>query len=129
MEKVFSLIKCDEAGGKLLGTLDFYSAAKKKGVQFEDWMAGGMMRADLLTILSESLPQGVLRLGLHICYSFNTIGKTVQGYTETKDKVTLHLENGENEECDLVIAADGIKSSMRKLALGPQEPRFAKQGM
>lgn len=53
----------------------------------------------------------------------------MSNYTETKDKVVLHLENGESHECDLVIASDGIKSPIRKQALGPQEPRFAKQGL
>lgn len=47
-----------------MGTLDFYEAANKLGVQYEDWMAGAMMRAELLSVLAESLPQGVLQLGI-----------------------------------------------------------------
>lgn len=49
--------------------------------------------------------------------------------TQSKDKVILQLENGETVESDLVVAADGIKSTLRKQVLGPDAPRFAKEAM
>lgn len=46
--------------------MNFHEAAKKNAIQFEDWMAGAVMRADLLKVLADPLPAGILQLG--ICY-------------------------------------------------------------
>ena len=43
---------------------------------------------------------------------------------ETSDAIGLVFENGTRVEADLVIGADGIRSKVRDVLLGPQPPRF-----
>jgi len=43
---------------------------------------------------------------------------------ETGDGARLIFENGATAEADLVIGADGIRSKVRDLLLGPESPRF-----
>jgi 6-hydroxynicotinate 3-monooxygenase len=43
---------------------------------------------------------------------------------DTGDGVRLIFENGATAEADLVIGADGIRSKVRDLLLGPELPRF-----
>jgi 6-hydroxynicotinate 3-monooxygenase len=43
---------------------------------------------------------------------------------ETDDGVRLAFENGVTADADLVIGADGIRSKVRDVLLGPEPPRF-----
>jgi 6-hydroxynicotinate 3-monooxygenase len=43
---------------------------------------------------------------------------------ETSDAVGLVFENGVTVEADLVVGADGIRSRVRDVLLGPEPPRF-----
>ncbi len=43
----------------------------------------------------------------------------------TSDAIRLIFENGATVEADLVIGADGIRSRVREILLGPEPPRFA----
>jgi len=74
----------------------------------------GMHRADLITILASALPAGVVRTG-HRCVSFEQQG----------EKVRLSFENGTTAESDIVVAADGIHSSLRPFVFPPSQPVFS----
>jgi len=56
------------------------------------------------------------------CYH---LGHTVQSIDEGPDHVTLHLGNGETDEADLVVAADGFDSTIRRQLFGDVERRYA----
>ena len=65
-------------------------------------------RADLLDILVDALPEGVLRTGAR-----------VEDVLEDNAGVTAVLTNGEKINADLLIGADGIHSTVRSsLGLG-----------
>ncbi|MBV9066673.1 MAG: 2-polyprenyl-6-methoxyphenol hydroxylase, partial [Methylobacteriaceae bacterium] len=63
----------------------------------------GMHRADLLDIFAEVLPPSAIRTG-HRCISFEQDARGAY----------LKFENGNEAEADLVIACDGIHSTLQK---------------
>lgn len=76
-------------------------------------------RADFLDALAQQLPAGVA--------SFDKRANSVR---ETGDRVSVQFTDGTGYECDLLIAADGIKSSLRdyvlqELGLPLVAPRFS----
>lgn len=44
---------------------------------------------------------------------------------ESADKVTVHLEDGKTLDADLLVAADGIHSTVRSQLFGQQDPEFS----
>jgi FAD-dependent urate hydroxylase len=54
-------------------------------------------------------------------------GTTVRRLAQNADCVFVELSNGSAKEYDLVVGADGIRSSIRRLELGEQEPSFRGQ--
>jgi 6-hydroxynicotinate 3-monooxygenase len=70
-------------------------------------------RADLHQLLQTALEPGTIRFGHKLA-----------GIDETAGGVTLAFENGVVAEADLAIGADGIRSKVREVMLGLQEPRF-----
>jgi salicylate hydroxylase len=74
----------------------------------------GMHRADLVEILASSLPAGVVRTG-HRCTGLELNG----------DRVRVVFANGAVAEGDLVIAADGIHSELRRYVVPPTQPVFS----
>ncbi len=74
----------------------------------------GMHRADLLGVLAEALPPGVIRTG-HRCVGFEQNG----------DAARLTFANGNVVETDIVIAADGIQSGLQKYVVEPSLPEYS----
>ena len=74
----------------------------------------GMHRADLVQILAEKLPAGIVRTG-HRC----------TGFEQTSDKARVSFANGATAEADIVIAADGIHSELRPFVFPPSDPVFS----
>ncbi|HEY8337387.1 MAG TPA: FAD-dependent monooxygenase [Tardiphaga sp.] len=70
-------------------------------------------RADLHRLLQQPLEPGSIRFGHKLA-----------GLDETADGVTLTFENGVTEQADIAIGADGIRSKVREIILGFEEPRF-----
>jgi salicylate hydroxylase len=74
----------------------------------------GMHRADLLNALAAALPQSAIRTG-HRCI----------GIEQSDVAAQLKFENGQTAEADLVIAADGIHSSLQKYIVEPKPPEYS----
>lgn len=74
----------------------------------------GMHRADLLAVLADALPTGAVRTG-HRCTSFE----------QSEDVGRLTFSNGTTVEADVVIAADGIHSTLRHHVSEPAEPVYS----
>jgi salicylate hydroxylase len=71
----------------------------------------GMHRADLLRMLVERLPTGIVKTD-HTCIGFEQDG----------DGATVSFSNGVHVSADVVIAADGIHSTLQRFAAGPSAP-------
>jgi salicylate hydroxylase len=74
----------------------------------------GMHRADLVHMLAEKLPAGIVHTG-HRC----------TGFEQTGDKARVSFANGATAEADIVIAADGIHSELRPFVFPPSNPVFS----
>lgn len=73
-----------------------------------------LLRADLHQLLLEALQTNTLYTNL-----------TVAGFRQSTEKVQLNFTDGSIWEGDLLIAADGIHSTIRKQILPEVEPRYA----
>jgi len=74
----------------------------------------GMHRADLLNVLAANLPSGIIRTG-HRC----------TGLEQNAVAAQLKFANGETAEADIVIAADGIHSTLQKYVVEPKPPEYS----
>jgi len=74
----------------------------------------GMHRADLLRVLAEGLPSTAIRWG-HRCIAFE------QDAAFAKVK----FASGQTDTADVVIAADGIQSSLQKYVVEPSSPEYS----
>lgn len=70
-------------------------------------------RADYISALSDSLPDGVLQLNTR-----------VTGYETDAGGVSVTLADGTTMRSDYLVGADGIRSSIREQMLGPDAPQF-----
>lgn len=70
-------------------------------------------RADLHQLLQRPLKPGTIRYGHKLA-----------GIEETANGVMLTFDNGVTAEADIAIGADGIRSVVREIMLGAEEPRF-----
>jgi 2-polyprenyl-6-methoxyphenol hydroxylase-like FAD-dependent oxidoreductase len=77
-----------------------------------DWEVVGVHRADLQQVL--------MRAAGHVL-----LGSEVVGFTDDGTSVALRLENGHVAEGDILIGADGIRSTVRGALHGPEPLRYA----
>ncbi|MFG2998850.1 FAD-dependent monooxygenase [Streptomyces sp. NPDC048340] len=68
-------------------------------------------RADLQRILADQLPGGTVHLG-----------RRLVGYEEDADGVRLDFEDGRSGRADLLVAADGVHSVVRRKIAGAETP-------
>jgi salicylate hydroxylase len=78
------------------------------GTQIEIY---GMHRADLLQMLVDRLPPDAIQTG-HRCV----------GFEQDDQRAVLAFENGARVEADVVIAADGIHSTLQQYVTPPSPP-------
>jgi salicylate hydroxylase len=71
-------------------------------------------RNDFIQALVGALPEGMVHLG-----------HKLESVTDHGDRATLNFENGTTAEADLVVGADGIKSTVRRQLFSDQVPQFA----
>src|SRR3954447_2256936 len=74
----------------------------------------GMHRADLLDIFANVLPSRAIRTG-HRCIGFEQDARTAY----------VKFENGNEAEADIVIACDGIHSTLQKYVVEPSPPEYS----
>jgi salicylate hydroxylase len=74
----------------------------------------GIHRADLLGLLVEQLPSGVVRTG-HRCTDFS----------QDAESAVTGFANGTAATADVVIGADGIHSVLQEFVVAPTEPVFS----
>jgi len=74
----------------------------------------GMHRADLVEMLADALPRGVVHTGDR-CIGFEQIGTVAR----------VSFANGSAAEGDLVVAADGIHSELQRNVAPPSRPVFS----
>jgi len=72
-----------------------------------------MHRADLMTALEAAVPAESIRLG-----------KRTTQVEDLGDGVTVHFEDGSQENVDVLVGADGIHSMVRTAMLGKEQPQF-----
>jgi 2-polyprenyl-6-methoxyphenol hydroxylase-like FAD-dependent oxidoreductase len=51
-------------------------------------------------------------------------GRALAGFEQTPDKVTARFSDGESIDADLLVGADGIRSTVRQIALPAVAPRY-----
>jgi salicylate hydroxylase len=72
-------------------------------------------RADLIDILAQAIPDGMLRLGVECV-----------GFEQDDEGVTVSMASGEKLRGDALIGADGIHSAIRKQMRGEEQTHFSK---
>lgn len=75
----------------------------------------GVTRPALLGVLAGGLDEGVL-----------ATGRECIGYEQDDDGVVARFADGGEERGDVLIGADGLRSTVRRAMLGPEELRFAR---
>ena len=76
----------------------------------------GMHRADLLGMFVNRLPAEVVNTG-HRCI----------GFEQDDDQAIVTFANGVRATADVVVAADGIHSTLQKFVVAPSRPQFSGQ--
>lgn len=95
--------------GKARATLPFAGLAQVVGGELTS-----VLRPDLELAIREKLPSNVdLRYGL-----------TLSAVRQSREGVTVSLNDGQVLEADLLIGADGVHSAVRKIVFGPEEEFF-----
>jgi 2-polyprenyl-6-methoxyphenol hydroxylase-like FAD-dependent oxidoreductase len=95
--------------GRVLNRADTTSFTKRLG--YDNL---GILRADLQREMLRALPPGVVQLGHRLAR-----------VEQTATHVTVYFENGEQATAEALIAADGIRSRVRRQLLPASEPRYA----
>jgi 2-polyprenyl-6-methoxyphenol hydroxylase-like FAD-dependent oxidoreductase len=99
-----------DAANRSVARIDMQAIQRKHGSGEVE-----LMRGDLAAILYEVTKDDVE-------YRF---GDSIRTLEQTGDGVTVSFERGATREFDLVIGADGVHSTVRRLAFGP-ESRFVR---
>lgn len=86
----------------------------------EYWKACGPCLGVSRSALHRVLADGIHGLSMRF-------GVTVLAMQQVGARISVHLTDGSSESYDLVVGADGIRSSVRQLALGESRPRYRGQ--
>ena len=99
------------AGGEVLGELPLGQAmAMRYGAPYAT-----VHRADLHGLLLDALQQ-------HGDIKFHA-GRALQSFSQSAEAVSLHTATGPDIECDALLGADGLWSTVRQQMLGDGPPR------
>lgn len=79
-----------------------------------EWLGCMIHRADLLSILAESVGVDTVRTG-----------RDLRGVTQRDARVTASFADGSTAHGDILVGADGIHSRVRGAVLGDVAPRYA----
>lgn len=95
--------------GQVLASVPLAELEKRVGAA-----SAAVHRADLQALLLRELGDGPLRTG-----------SEVEGFEQDGRGVTVNLSGGREERADLLVGADGLRSTVRARLLGAGEPRYA----
>jgi salicylate hydroxylase len=95
------------------GRVLFKSATRKACLERFDAPFFQVQRSDLHAHLRGALPAGAIQLDKR-CVEIDA----------TSDTVLLRFEDGSEAECDVLVGADGVHSTVRGILFGSQAPRF-----
>lgn len=70
----------------------------------------------------QELLAGVPKERLHTSKKLTSVDRSVDDDSDGDGPVTLHFADGTTHECDILVGADGIHSTVRKLILGEDDP-------
>jgi salicylate hydroxylase len=76
----------------------------------------GFHRADLLSLFVDQLPQSIVYTG-HRCV----------GFEQDEQQAKVAFANGARATADVVVAADGIHSTLQQFVVAPSRPQFSGQ--
>ncbi|KAF8632801.1 hypothetical protein AX17_004756 [Amanita inopinata Kibby_2008] len=112
----------DEEGGDAL-IFEFRKGDQKKGRSILDMYAkGGIIRLHRAHLQQVLLKHASALCRLHV-------SSRLVSYTEHDDGVHLAFEDGSTRTCDLLVGADGIKSTVRRVFLrGKQQQQNGNHG-
>lgn len=102
---VLNTYKVHGPDGELLQSVDLRELLSAYGPLL------GVTRTDMISILQSAVPEGVIRFGAR-AHDVRLIG----------DQVRVSLECGETIDSDIVVAADGMHSAIRKSLFGEVPP-------
>jgi 2-polyprenyl-6-methoxyphenol hydroxylase-like FAD-dependent oxidoreductase len=130
---------------RALQTIGLLDQCLAEGFQIDEYRmhdAAGehIARMQLLRIAGPSIPavNGLPRVTLHRILADAAVaagatirlGLTVSGVSQRPDGVDVVLSDGSRESYDLLVGADGIRSSMRRMVFGPgHEPQYTGHGV
>lgn len=87
----------------------------------------GVRRSDLLRVLKEALPPGVVTSGAKVARVVSSGGSSSKGGSSSSSWAVLELEGGQKVEAGVVVGADGVRSAVASpgTGLGLAAPRYA----
>ncbi|MGH2888099.1 MAG: FAD-dependent monooxygenase [Solirubrobacteraceae bacterium] len=88
-------------------------SSQREQVEIYGCASATVHRPDLLSVLSDALPSGVVKLGAR-CTGVEPDGEVA----------AARFEDGSEIEADVIVGADGIHSAVRASLFGPDAPRF-----
>ena len=95
------------------GRVLFKSPTKTACIERFGAMFYQVQRSDLHAHLRAALPAGTIQLGMRCT-----------GVESSPNSAKVHFADGSTVECDVVVGADGIHSTVRTCLLGTAKPRF-----
>ncbi|MGH2894388.1 MAG: FAD-dependent monooxygenase [Solirubrobacteraceae bacterium] len=87
--------------------------SQREQVELYGCASATVHRADLLDVLADSLPSGMVTLGLRCA-----------GVEPDGEVAVARFQDGSEVEADVIVGADGIHSVVRASLFGPDAPRF-----
>jgi 2-polyprenyl-6-methoxyphenol hydroxylase-like FAD-dependent oxidoreductase len=101
--------ECWSWRGKRLGSLRLDTIERRVGAP-----SLGIHRADLLRLLASAVDRGSIHLHANCV-----------GYRAEQGTIISHFADGQQQQTDLLVGADGLYSVIREQLLGKQPPRYS----
>ena len=101
--------ECWSWRGKRLGSVRLDTLERRVGAP-----SLGIHRADLLRRLSGAVDRGSIHLHVHCV-----------GFRSEQGAIISHFADGQQQQTDLLVGADGLYSVIREQLLGKQPPRYS----